>query len=404
MESVWSNRTMITPSFSLTATERVLPKLALDFTTAVLDPRITFTRTTNASNPATYVNSSGVITLATNNQPRFDYDPITLVCKGLLIEESRNNACVYSGDLSQSGVGKWNPTSVGTGVTPTVTGAYALAPDGTMTATRLQLSLGGGTTTNDQSVHTQVVTQSSAWGSFYLKTTDGTTKTVYVRGAAATSVTIDGTWRRYTFNAGNMSGSQFAVGLRGGQTPTNSNTADILVWGAQCESGAFATSYIPTEASALTRNADIATMTGTNFSDWYSNNGSVYCEFTPVGITAKASLYFYNGINSGESNFLYNVTNALYFRSRSSGSTQATLNAGANSFVAGQTVKAVAGWKDSDFGLARDGNAATTASSGTVSTAITQLDIGELGVSNTYRKIMFWPQKLTTNEIRAFSK
>ena len=37
---------MITPSFGLTATERVLPKLALDFTTASLDPRVTFTRTT----------------------------------------------------------------------------------------------------------------------------------------------------------------------------------------------------------------------------------------------------------------------------------------------------------------------------------------------------------------------
>ena len=52
---------MITPSFGLTATERVLPKLALDFTTASLDPRITFTRTTGASNPATYVDSSGYI-------------------------------------------------------------------------------------------------------------------------------------------------------------------------------------------------------------------------------------------------------------------------------------------------------------------------------------------------------
>lgn len=56
---------MITPSFGLTATERVLPKLALDFTTASLDSRVTFTRTTGASNPATYVNSSGAITAAT---------------------------------------------------------------------------------------------------------------------------------------------------------------------------------------------------------------------------------------------------------------------------------------------------------------------------------------------------
>ena len=74
---------MITPGFSLTATEKVLPKLALDFTTASLDAKVTFTRTTDATHPATYTNSSGLITSATDNAPRFDYNPLTLACKGL---------------------------------------------------------------------------------------------------------------------------------------------------------------------------------------------------------------------------------------------------------------------------------------------------------------------------------
>ena len=60
---------MITPSYSLTATERVLPKLALNFTTAALDSYVTFTRITGASNPATYVNSSGFVAAATNDHP-----------------------------------------------------------------------------------------------------------------------------------------------------------------------------------------------------------------------------------------------------------------------------------------------------------------------------------------------
>jgi len=65
---------MITPSFGITATERVLPKLALDFTTASLDGRVMFARTTDATHPATYTNSNGLIASATDNQPRFDYD------------------------------------------------------------------------------------------------------------------------------------------------------------------------------------------------------------------------------------------------------------------------------------------------------------------------------------------
>lgn len=47
---------MITPVYAPTATERVLPRMALDFTTGVLGPRVTLAR---ASNTATRVNSSG---------------------------------------------------------------------------------------------------------------------------------------------------------------------------------------------------------------------------------------------------------------------------------------------------------------------------------------------------------
>jgi hypothetical protein len=48
---------MITPSYTLTATERVLPRLTLDFTSASLNPLATFARITGSSNPATFVNS-----------------------------------------------------------------------------------------------------------------------------------------------------------------------------------------------------------------------------------------------------------------------------------------------------------------------------------------------------------
>lgn len=84
---------MISPSYSLTATERVLPKLALDFTTAALDPRVTFTR---SGNTATVTNSSGVIVSVNADIPRFDYNPTTLLCNGLLIEESRTNVLLNS--------------------------------------------------------------------------------------------------------------------------------------------------------------------------------------------------------------------------------------------------------------------------------------------------------------------
>jgi hypothetical protein len=84
---------MLTPAYPITATERVLPNLALDFTTSVLDSRVAVAR---ANNTATTTDSSGVIVAVNANLPRFDFDPVTLACRGLLIEEARTNLLLNS--------------------------------------------------------------------------------------------------------------------------------------------------------------------------------------------------------------------------------------------------------------------------------------------------------------------
>ena len=44
----------------------------------------------------------------------------------------------------------------------------------------------------------------------------------------------------------------------------------VYFWGGQVEVGSFVTSLIPTHGSTVTRAADIAKITGTNFSDFYN--------------------------------------------------------------------------------------------------------------------------------------
>ena len=52
-----------------------------------LDPSITFAR----ASTGTYFDATGTMQTAPTNGPRWDYDPITLALRGLLLEDARTN-------------------------------------------------------------------------------------------------------------------------------------------------------------------------------------------------------------------------------------------------------------------------------------------------------------------------
>ena len=109
----------------------IRPSLNLNFARSkTLDPHISFGR----SSIGTYINDSGLIKTAAADEPRFDHDPNTNNCLGLLIEEASTNLCFY-GTTIQNFTARNSAT---------LTANAATAPDGTTTATRLQSS-GSGT-------------------------------------------------------------------------------------------------------------------------------------------------------------------------------------------------------------------------------------------------------------------
>jgi hypothetical protein len=408
---------MITPAFNLTATERVLPKLALDFTNATLDSRVTFTRTTGTSNPATYVNSSGYVVAATNNQPRFDYNSITLACKGLLIEEQRTNLVLRSDEFENAAWTKFGAT---------VTANAVVAPDGMLTGDALIE-----TTANDQHRASQAVTVAATTytATVYAKAAGRTrfqiasfsglipgaefdlaTVTATPTGATSSaSITPVGNgWFRCAATRTLTAGSDsFMVRLVSGSLSsyTGDGYSGIYIWGAQLEAGAFPTSYIPTEASALTRNADVATMTGTNFSDWYSAGaGGVVARVLPSTVSGTRPALRFDDATANEVITLRGNTTNPELVIVDGGSPQAQIDAG--TIAANTAYNLGAAWNTDNCAAAVNGGAAVTDTTATIPT-VTQARLGSDGtnyLNGHLQTLRYWPQRIINAEVQAFSK
>lgn len=386
---------MITPSFSPTATERVLPKLALDFTTASLDPRVTFTRTTDATHPATYVNSSGLVVAATNNQPRFDYTLNTGgACKGLLIEESRTNLLLNSSGFDTA---SW---AYDAGIV--ITGNTTVSPDGTQNADTIVYP-----GANKTIAQFPTVTGLTISASIYIKGTAGETILLGC-GGTQSLVTLSSTWQRFSVpNIAYASGAPIQLSTYGGATART-----VYVWGAQLEAGAFPTSYIPTTTTALTRNADVATMTGTNFSSWFNASEGTFVVQAQKSFNRATSfpriLAVNNSSISGNSmSILWKEPNNVISGYVLNGG---TLQADLGSSVVTQTAinKTAFGYKNSSFVSATNGLTAYPNGSGTVPTVdnlIFMCSSANTDVNSGWiSKMFYYSQRLTNTEIQAFSK
>ena len=415
---------MITPAYAPTATERVLPRMALDFTTGSLDARVTVTR---ALNTATRVNSSGLIATINADLPRFDYVPATLACKGLLIEEARTNLALYSTQFNDA---SW------TKVESTVSANASNGPDGTLSADKFIPS------TNNVSNHlirTNLVAPAgnNAWSVFvapagyswvrllgvkgdgtsysaYFNVTTGVVGTV----GASTTATIEGPFANGFYrctiastvsSAIPLAQNQFIYGASADNTATfaGDGTSGYHLWGAQLEAGAFATSYIPTTTTSLTRNADVVSMTGTNFSSWYNaSEGAVFVQIfrgDATGSSRGAWRIDSGATNNGMDYRPYGSNNTVNI----SGASQVDIYPGGG--VANSVVKNVFGYKVNNFAAATNGGAVATDTLGNLPT-VNQMVIGGLSsatgqiLCGHVQKMSYWPQRLTDAEIRAFSK
>jgi hypothetical protein len=196
-------------------------------------------------------------------------------------------------------------------------------------------------------------------------------------------------------------------------TPT-AGTLTLTVSGtvsnAQLEAGGFATSYIPTTSASVTRSADVATMVGNNFSNWYNQTtGTLSVAFDASANGSATYVSASNGTITQNSVHVDNEAGnmrAAYY----SGSTEvAPLVLGAIGTI-GATNKIATAYAVNDFAASRNGGTVATDTAGAVPVGLTQLNIGvddrltaTFYTSNHIKSISYYNTRLTNAQLQAVS-
>jgi hypothetical protein len=234
---------------------------------------------------------------AASGVARFDHDPVTTESLGLLIEEQRTNLLTYSEDFTD---GSWVKSNT------TITSNTITAPDGTLTGDKLVETSGAGVRQLYKTPSLSAVSHSFSayfkaseryWfklnltgSGAYFDLSTGVIGTIDA-GVTAAMTAVGNGWYRCsivrTVSAGtNYTEIQLAL-TNGGGSYTGDGYSGIFIWGAQLEAGAFPTSYIPTSASQVTRSADSASMTGTNFTSLF--NPAEYSVYTEASFMSAST-------------------------------------------------------------------------------------------------------------------
>ena len=229
----------------------------------------------------TRVREDGLIEEVTDNIPRLDWYDSN--CPSLLLEPQRTNYASNSGDASQ-----WATVSGSQSVTKTQN--YAISPNGTRTAARIQANATGSNYSLIQLSTSSFIGNYA--GSVYLKSNTGNTENVivYGRNTSVTSYPIGNEWQRIEIQGSGTSGQNLYLFL--GSFPNNGSdeNVDILVWGGQLEQGTYTSSYIPTP-SITTRIEDVCGNSGS--ADLFDiTEGSFFVDVLPynAGLVSTISL------------------------------------------------------------------------------------------------------------------
>jgi hypothetical protein len=333
----------------------------------------------------------------------------------------------------------------------TVTDNFITAPDGTLTGTKLAIANTGGTQVLK---HTGINSASASTYSIFAKA--GSVSKCIIGdgqiGAAAEFNLSNGTltltassiytgtitpygngWYKCSITnippRNSYDPSWF--GIKFSSWGTGGVGDYIYLWGGQAEAGTFPTSYIPTTSSTVTRAAEVADITGNNFSGWFnSTNGSlVSIAATPPGVawtSAQIIGGFGNGVYAQGAGGYGMLVDGFYGSNiwQTSGRAWAQgtpytfggnqLNFGANNYTL-QNRNGFVTWSPTESMYGINGalaNGSISSGPGTVAASVTKLVIGHGDGIDAYyglpssvhvKRLAFYPVRLSNAQLQALT-
>ena len=387
----------------------IRPALTLDFQKSrKLDPRITFSR----SSSATYLDpATGLIKTAPDGVARFEKE-------GLLIEEARTNSLEWSEDVSNA---YWTQQECSLGATTTApdgtNSAYLVIPSTTDTNLhRLRISTGALNQQRSQSCYAK------AGGYNYVFFRSQNTDVVFDLSTGLANnpngemIPIGNGWYRCIYTGSAFLGSRISFGVSplSDGTGAGNGTDGVYLWGLQWEDLAtFPTSYIATAGSQVTRAADVASITGTNFSSWYNQNqGAVLSTFkspVPSG-TTRYWMLITDGANSLSDGYRFAMSRVMAVTSSGGNAWSSTgdwLSTGYTQNAENRTAFGYDRVNDSNSFINNGAIQETNTSATDVSIAPTTITIGAAATQDNFTghisRLAFYPERVSDESLEAIT-
>jgi hypothetical protein len=367
------------------------------------------------SGKATRINSQGLIEEVSNGVSRLNYpmiDGVVSGCPHHILEPQRTNSIANSN--FQSG---WSILSGGSFIYN-----QSISPDGTLNAVTLT---GNGSNSNAPYIGVSVVSGTSYAFSVFVKPilatsfqmigfsaeAGGTVKFDLSNGTVSVESNDDlsgakiedygSGWYRCSVIA---TADGTGTALFGFNSELNINGNNFYIYGAQVEVGSYLTSYIPTNGSAVTRSAEVATGSG----DAATFNDSEGVLMAEISALYEDGNNRYISLSDGTSNnrliirYVSGGNNFIGMFVKVGGATQASINYNKDITI---NSKVVLKYKLNDYALWIDGFEVGTDTSANVPSANTlnQLKFEDAsGGANFYgntKQVQYYNSALTDSEL-----